>query len=145
MEYNDEKLLNLDEYAVMAKAYSTALKSKGYVFLQIDTLACDILVSDTFELFCNIQTSLNLLGKPFSKMAELNLRQLNSFQSFYPSCELSYKIQKRDKAAFYRYLSLESELLSHLLTLSKQSPFSNQLFNFIKERLYLTSVIFKNA
>ncbi len=147
MEYNDEKLLSIDEYEIMAKAYSAHLKDKGFIFVQVDGRENEQLICDTYELFCRIKSSLLFLGNFLNtgKLYTLNERQIKTFQIMYPSCEqnISYKIRGDKTKCFLNLQSLESKLLSNLLSLSEQSPFSNQILRIIEQRLYLTSEIYK--
>ena len=147
MEYNDEKLLSVQDYEIMAKAYSNHLKSKGFVFVQVDATENELLISEVFELMSKIKSCLRFLGNFLGtgRLYSLNELQMKTFQIIYPSCDqtLSYKIRGDKTKCFLNLQSLESELISKLLTLSEQSPFSNQLLWLIKERLYLSSEIYK--
>ena len=147
MEYNDEKLLSIDEYEVMAKAYSAHLKDKGFIFVQVDGREHDELVAETFELFSKLKSSLLFLGNFLGtgRMYSLTDRQIKLFQTMYPECSTveTYKIRGDKTKCFLNMLSLENALLLKLITLSENSPFFKQLDTMVQERLYVSSEIYK--
>lgn len=147
MEYNDERLLNTQEYELMAKAYASHLKESGFMFVQIDLNEDEALVASTCELFSQIKSSLKFLNNFLGtgKLLSLTERQIRSFEVLYPSVNQSnsYRIRGDKTKCFLNLQALESRLISALLTLSQGSPFSNQILWLIKERLYLTSEIYK--
>ena len=149
MEYNDEKLLSTQEYEVMAKAYSSALKRSGFVFVRLDESACDALVSEIFDILNKINSSLRTLGSysELNKLLSLTEKQTLALQVLYPECSQENPLQVRGNKnlIFLNFLSLESELILKLLSLCEQSPFSSQLNKIITERLYLTKEIFKQT
>ncbi len=147
MEYNDEKLLSIDEYEVMAKAYSQHLRDKGFIFIQVDSEENNELICEVNELFSQIKSSLFYLGNFLGtgRLYSLTDRQIRLFQTIYPDCTQtnSYKIRGDKTKCFLNLMSLESTLISKLLTLSENSPFFKQLDTMIRERLYVTSEIYK--
>lgn len=149
MEYNDEKLLSLEEYEIMAKEYSKSLKSGGFVFVKVDESACDILVSEIFDLLNKISSSLRVLGNfsELNKLLALTEKQCSTLQVLYPECsqEKPLLVRGNKNLIFLNFLSLESELILKLLSLCEQSPFSSQLNSLARERLYLTKEIFKQT
>lgn len=147
MRYEDDRLLSLDEYAVMAKAYSDGLKKQGFMFIQVDARENDELVNEIFEIFTQIASLLKYLNGFLGtdRLLKLTQKQLSAYQVMYPSCELSisYRIRGDKTRCFLHLLSLESKLLGRLLILIERSPFSNHLSSFVKERLYLCGEIYK--
>ena len=147
MEYDDEKLLSLEEYEVMAKEYSKSLKKSGFVFIKVDENLCEELVSEIFELYQKIYASLLFLGKfsNLDKLANLTSEQMSTLKILYPECSQTPSIQVRGNKnlIFLNFLSLESDLNLKLLSLCEQSPFSSQLKPLILSRLACTKEIFK--
>ena len=147
MEYDDEKLLSLDDYEVMAREYSKALKKSGFVFVKVDDCACEQLVSEIFDILAKIEASLSYLGKfsNLDKLARLTREQVATLKILYPECSQhpSFNVRGNKNLIFLNFLSLESELILKLLSLCEQSPFSSQLNPLILSRLNTTKEIFK--
>ncbi len=147
MEYNDEKLMSMEGYATMAKAYSQSLKDRGFIFIQFDGNENEVLINEVATLFCKIKSSLLYLSGflDTGRLYELTQRQINAFLSLYPSISdlPTYPISGDKTRCFLNMLSLESLLISKLITLGDQSPFSNQISKLVHQRLYLTSEIYK--
>lgn len=145
MEYNDEKLLSISEYETMAKAYSQKLKENGFVFVEIDARNNDALICECFDLFLKLRSSLFFLGNFLGtgRLYSLNERQIKTFRTLYPDCEMRrFKIRGDKIKCFLNTLSLEFCLISKLNLLAKQSPLSSQLERMINERLLLSSEIY---
>ena len=147
MNYNDEKLLSIDEYEVMAKAYSAHLRDKGFIFIQVDSEENNELIAEVNELFAQIKSSLFFLGNFLGtgRLYTLTDRQIKLFQTIYPDCTQanSYKIRGDKTKCFLNMIALESTLISKLLTLSENSPFFKQIDTMIRERLYVCGEIYK--
>ena len=85
MKYDDEKLLSIEEYEVMAKAYSQALKDKGFIFVQIDGRDNEEIIAETFNLLIKIKSLLFHLGNFLNTghLYSLNERHIKIFQTMY--------------------------------------------------------------
>ena len=147
MEYNDEKLLSISEYEIMAKAYSQKLKEKGFFFVQIDGRENNELIAECYKLLLKLKSSLFFLGNFLGtgRMYALNERHIKLFQTLFPECDNveRYKIRGDKTKCFLNMLSLESQLLIKLVDLSQNSPFSSQIDRMLNERLRLSSEIYK--
>ena len=145
MLYNDEKLLTIEEYEVMAKAYNQSLKDRGFIFVQIDGRDNEDLAIEIFEIFSKIKSLLFHLGNFLNtgRMFSLNERHIKTFLTLYPSLTTSsHKVRGDKTTCFLAFLGLESSLLSKLMLLSEQSPFSSQIDRIINQRLTLMSQLF---
>ena len=147
MEYNDEKLLSVQEYAAMAQEYATALKKRGFVFVQIDELIDKSLVDDVFDCLGKLRSCLLFLGGFLGtgKLFQANERHVESLKILLDcDAELpSHRIRGDKTKCFLGLLSLESKLISLLLNLSKDCPFGKQIDRIIQERLSICHEIFK--
>ncbi len=152
MEYNDEKLLGVDEYAVMAQEYMAALKRRGFVFVQLDDVASDMVVDatltdDIFDCLGKIRSCLLFLGGFLGtgKLFQAGERHIESLKILL-DCDAqlpSHRIRGDKTKCFLGLLSLESKLISLLLNLSKDCPFAKQIERIIYERLSICHEIFK--
>ncbi len=147
MEYNDEKLLSTKEYEVMAQEYSKALKKRGFIFVQIDEMIDKVLVDDIFETLGKIRSCLLFLGGFLGtgKLFQANERHMESLKILL-DCEYdspSHRIRGDKTKCFLNFLSLESKLISLLLQLAKDCPFTKQIERIINERLTICHEIFK--
>ena len=144
MDYFDEKLLTTEQYEQIAKAYSKAMKQKGYMIIQVDNEKNRELIIQTFEILAKIRSCLFRLGGFLntSKMFSLNERQIKKMSIIF-DCELpSYNITTGDKTkTFLMYLSFESLLIKNLIELKDQSSFENDINRIINDRLILLNQI----
>ena len=147
MEYNDEKLLSPDEYSVMAEAYSAALKKRGFVFVQVDALIDQKLIEEIFDCIGKIRSCLLFLGGFLGtgKLFQANERHTESLMLLFDIAfeSPSHQIRGDKTKCFLGLLSLESKLISLLIELSKDCPFSKQIERIIKERLSISEEIYK--
>lgn len=146
MEYNDEKLLNIEEYEIMAKAYNSALKSKGFMIIQIDNEKNKQLIYETFEVLSKIRCCLFKLGGFLntSTIYSLTDRQIKKLQIIfdYDNPITQHKIFLNKTQCFLEYIGLESLLIKNLIELSEQSSFDNELKRIINDRLILINKLF---
>ena len=61
MEYNDEKILSDEDYAVIAEKYTAELKKRGYVFVHVGENG-EKLVDEIFEVLGRLRSLLLFLG-----------------------------------------------------------------------------------
>lgn len=148
MNYNDEMLLNINEYELMAKAYANALKQKGFIIVQVNNEKNQELILQTLELLANIKVCLFRLGGFLNtgKMYSLTERQIKKlsliFDSSLPINSIRPNIDKTK--CFLMFISLESQLIKNLIELKEQSSFESDLTRIINDRLILLSQITKN-
>lgn len=146
MEYNDEKLLSVSEYETMAKAYSKNLRDKGFIFVQVDSEQNEAMLHEIFVNFLQLKSSLFFLGGFLNtgKLYSLNERHFKIFQTLYPEVRTTetFRVRGDKTKCFLNMISLESKLISSLLSLTDQSPYHDQLERMIYERLATTQSIF---
>jgi len=145
MEYNDEQLLNINDYEIMAKAYANELKKRGFMVVQIDSEQSHMLANTIFEKMLQIKSKLFLLGGFLNtgKFYSLNDRQIKKFSLLF---DLNFDIQNKnlshDKTkVFLSFLSDELEVVKHLIELSEKSNYENEIKKIIEARLTLLSQI----
>lgn len=145
MEYNDEQILRVEDYEQMAKAYANALKSKGFLIVQIDEKANKELIEEIFEQFYAVKSLLFSLGGFLNtgNFYSLNDRQMKKFSILF-DCDKNLKAIKApyDKTkALLSFLSIECLLIKNLIKLADQTQFELQLKDIINARLSLLSQI----
>ncbi len=145
MEYNDEQICSIDDYENIAKAYTAALKSRGFMIIQVDNEASRQLLSEIFELMVTIKNSLFMLGGFLntSKFYSLNERQLKKLALLYDFQIPTLQNQApRDKTKCLLYfLSNECKLINSLVKLLGQTNYENKINDIISSRLSLLSQI----
>lgn len=145
MEYNDEQLLDIAGFENMAKAYSAALKNRGFMIVQIDNdNYLETLTSVLEELYI-IKNNLFMLGGFLntSKFYSLNERQTKKLLVLFDKQLEQIKFTApRDKTkCFLSFLSHECKLISLLLRLSQETNYEVQIKEIIEARLSLLSQI----
>lgn len=145
MNYNDEGLLSIEQYEVMAKAYADALKKRGLKIVNIDDEIDERDVDEIFDKISNIKSLLFTLGGFLntSTFYSLNERQLKKLLIIFDKDTIpSLHVKTRDKTkCFLSFLSCEFALTSKLLTLSEKTNFESEIKGMIHQRLTLLSQI----
>ncbi len=141
--YNDEQILSVNEYENIAKAYSNALKSKGFIIVQVDNEKNDVLIKEIFENLYFIKTLLFNLGgfMGTSKFYSLNERQIKKL-AIILDFEENVEIKKspRDKTkCLLEFLSTECLLIKNLIELADKTSYESQIKDIINSRLNLLS------
>ncbi len=143
--YNDEQLLSVTDYENLAKAYSSALKNKGFMIVQVDSEANKILLNEIFENLYSIKTYLFNLGGFLGtgKFYSLNERQLKKLSILFDYERAEFKTNPpRDKTkCLLKFLSSECRLIKNLISLSERTSFETQIQDIISARLTLLSQI----
>lgn len=145
MEYNDNPILNINEYEIMAKAYASELKKRGFMIVQIDSDESKQLIEKAFELMLTIKSQLFALGGFLntSNFYSLNERQIKKlsllFDYPYPA---NKSVGKYDKTKmFLSFLSNEFLLIKTLFELSTKTNYESEITKMINSRLTLLSQI----
>ncbi len=145
MNYNDEQLLNISDYEIMAKAYSSALKSRGFMIVQIDNDEYKSLLREIFEQLYNIRSLLFTLGGFLntSKFYSLNERQIKKLALMFDFEEkpVPFKTPRDKTKCLLSFLSTECSLIKNLIELADKTNFENQIKDIIRSRLNLLSEI----
>lgn len=146
MEYNDEQILNNNEYELLAKAYSDFLLTKGFKIIKIDNEKNAQLINDILLDLSKIKYCLFRMGGFLgtSKLYSLTDRQIKKltiiFDNELPLNKYNFSLDKMNY--FLEYIGLESNLIKNLIILSEQSSFENELKQIIFSRLSYLQEIF---
>lgn len=140
MKYNDEQILDVDSYAVIAKAYSDAMKKKGYKIIQVDTVKNSLLLEEIFETMLKIKSCLFFLGGFLNtqRMYSLNDRQLKKLAILFDQSTPSpnrFEFKKDKTKCFLEFVGLESGLIKNLIALAEQSSLDQEIYYIIDDRL----------
>ena len=148
MNFDDEKLLNIEGYEAMAQAYSSFLKEKGFIIVKVDDKDIKELVDKTMDLLSKIKVCLFRLGGRFntSKLYSLTDRQTKKLGIMFDkkSTSISHFNFEDKTKCFFRYLSLEFELTKNLIALKEQSNFEQEILRILNDRLSLLHLIFSD-
>lgn len=146
MNYNDEQLLNISEYETMAKAYTDALKQKGFMIIQVDNEKNRQLINETFDCLSKIKSCLFKMGGFLNttRMYSLTDRQIKKLRIIFDHNEplIHCTIMADKTSCFLEFVGLESLLIKNLITLSQQSSFEYEINNIINARLLTMQQIF---
>ncbi len=146
MEYNDEPILNLEDYELMAKAYNSALKNKGFIFVQLDSEETMALIDETFNFLAELKNCLFIMGGFLntSSIYSLNERQIKKLEIIfdYNKPLKSFKLKYDKTFCFLKFLGLESRIIKNLLTLCEKTNYENELKKIIEDRLITFSNVF---
>ena len=82
MEYNDEPILSLQDYELMAREYASALHKRGFIFVQVDDAQTNAMAEEAFQVLAEIKACLFNLGGFLntSTMYSLNERHIKKLR-----------------------------------------------------------------
>lgn len=147
MEYNDEQILNSSAYELMARAYASAMKEKGFMFVQVDNEKNRELIEDTFASLGKIKSCLFFLGGFLGtgRFYSLNERQIKKLEVIFDKeiAHNQYSFKQDKTSAFLEFIGSEAHLIKNLIALSSQSSFEHDILKIINDRLTLFSETFK--
>ena len=139
MEYNDEQILSVEDYEVMAKAYASTMKSKGFIFVQVDSSEVKALIEETFDYLAEIKNCLFIMGGFLNTASfySLNERQIKKLRIIfdYSSPLQTFKLKHDKTLCFLRFLGLEAKLLKNLLSLAEKTNYETDLKKIVDDRL----------
>lgn len=139
MQYNDEQLLNINDYENMAKAYAAALKQRGFMIVQMEDSYVDGLSREVMENLYKIKSCLFSLGGFLNTSAfySLNERQIKKLSLlFEQNVEPTGYRPPRDKTkCLLCFLSEECLLIKNLIKLAENSNYETQIKDIINSRL----------
>ena len=121
-KYDDEKLL--ENYEMMARAYSKSLKNKGFVFVRLEEEEFSLLVDEIMVIFCKILASLERLKNSMycDELKDLTKMNISSFkEKFHTSCCHNFKSVQSPSDCFLTLVALENMLTLKLMILSVKS------------------------
>ena len=139
MQYNDEQILSVEDYEVMAKAYASTMKSKGFIFIQVDSSVVKALIEETFDFLAEIKTCLFIMGGFLNTASfySLNERQIKKLRIIfdYSSPLQTFKLKHDKTLCFLRFLGLEAKVLKNLLSLAEKTNYETELKKMVDDRL----------
>ena len=139
MEYNDEQILSVEDYEVMAKAYASTMKGKGFIFIQVDSSVVKALIEETFDFLAEIKTCLFIMGGFLNTASfySLNERQIKKLRIIfdYSSPLQTFKLKHDKTLCFLRFLGLEAKVLKNLLSLAEKTNYETELKKMVDDRL----------
>ena len=145
MEYNDEKILSINDYEIMAKAYANELKKRGFMVVQVDAEKNQELVEKVLLQMGIIKSHLFMLGGFLntSQFYSLNDRQIKKMSLLFDAnpTPASLTLPHDKTKCFLSFLSFEFELIKNLMELTDKSNYENQLKQLINARLAVMSQI----
>lgn len=139
MEYNDEPILTINEYENMAKAYSDALKERGFIFVRVDHEMNEQMLQEMFDLFFKINRCLFVLGGFLNTASLYSLtdRQIKKLRMLFDYNEVmpNYQIKPDKTSCFLKYIALEFRLLKCLRNFDGHTNYDAQIDKIISDRL----------
>lgn len=139
MQYNDEKLLNIEDYEIMAKAYASSLKKQGFMIVQMEDSYIDGLVKEIMKNLYRIKSYLFALGGFLntSSFYSLNERQIKKLSLLFDQdLESTNFHASRDKTkTFLSFLAEEFLLIKNLNKLAQNCNYESQINDIINARL----------
>ena len=139
MEYIDDKILNIDDYEEMAKAYASALKQKGFRIVHVDDLEVKEELEGVFNHLFKIKSCLFALGgflntSSFYSLNERQIKRIAILFDYQPQNKINHPCRDKTKCLL-TFLSEEFLLIKKLIKLSEISNFDKQLKEIINARL----------
>lgn len=145
MNYNDENVLSVEEYELIAKAYADALKEKGLKIIHINNELAPNIIEEIFNKLTEIKSLLFALGGFLntSSFYSLNERHLKKLSIIFDKENIKFKPTKiRDKTRnFLSFLSCELSFIKLLLEIAEKTNYENELKLIANDRLTLLSQI----
>lgn len=139
MKYNDEQILSVEDYEVMAKAYASTMKSKGFIFVQVDSSEVKALIEETFDYLAEIKNCLFIMGGFLNTASfySLNERQIKKLRIIFDYSRplQTFKLKHDKTLCFLRFLGLEAKLLKNLLSLAEKTNYETDLKKIVDDRL----------
>lgn len=145
MEYNDELIPTPENYEKMAKAYSNALKEKGFVFIRLSNEDFCFLIDEIFDILFKLRSSYRYL-KGFmgsDKFLELNEEQIEELRDIFSySKNRAFQIRTNKTKCFLNTVSLETRLILKLNELAQKSEYFEKLSSIASKRLLLSTELY---
>lgn len=138
--YNDDCLAGPEEFERMAKAYSNALKDKGFLFVSLNNENFDFLIDEVFDILFKLQSSYHFLNGFLGsdKFLELTKQQIEILRKeFNYEKNRAFKLRTNNTKCFLNNISLESKLLLKLGELAKKSGKFEEISSLCEKRILL--------
>lgn len=140
MEYNDNLSPTLEEYENMAKAYSSALQQKGFIFVKLADEDYSFLLDEIFEILFKLRASYRYLGTflDSNRFLELTNTQIEDLRNIFKySKNRGFQVRLNKTKCFLNSISLEAKLLYKLNELAQKSEEYASISKIANDRLLL--------
>ncbi len=145
MEYEDFAFLSPNEYEQLAKAYSNALKEKGFIFVRLDEEGVSNLVDETFDLMFKLRSTYRSLGTFMGsdKFYALNEEQIETMRKMFSYKQnRGFRLSPNKTKAFINAISLENRLVMKLFLLAQKSEEYERLVSLCFQRMRMSSDLY---
>ena len=148
MEYNDFACPTPDEYEVLAKAYTNALKQKGFIFVRLDSEGVNVLVDEVFDLLFKLRSTYSALGSFLgaNNFYRLNEEQIDIMRTMFDyKHNRSFKMNWNKTKCFVNSISLENRLIMKMLLLAQKSDEYEKLLGLCFQRMRMSTDLYEVA
>lgn len=141
MEYNDNIFPTLEDYEKMAKAYSSALQQKGFVFVKLTEEDYSFLLDEIFEIYFKLRASYRFLNGflDSNRFLDLTNSQIEELRDMFKYTKnRGFQVRVNRTKCFLNSISLESKLLYKLNELAQKSEQYDAISKLANDRLMLS-------
>lgn len=138
--YEDNSFPSLDSYEKMAKAYSDALKDKGFLFIPLNQENFDFLIEEIFDILFKLRSSYRFLNGFLGsdKFLDLTEQQIEVLRKeFNYEKNRAFRLRTNNTKCLLNNISLECKLLLKLNELAQQCGKLELLSSLSEKRLLL--------
>lgn len=141
MVFDDNLSPTPEEFEKMAKAYSSTLKDKGFVFVNLLNEDYSLLLDEIFEILFKLRSSYRFLNgflgsDKFLDLTENQIDQLRSLFNY--TKNRGVRVKANSTKCLINTISLENILTLKLFELAKKTELLPQIVKMIKDRLTLS-------
>lgn len=131
--YDDEMLP--EDFQQIAKAYSQALKKRGFVFVHLDQEECLFLIDEVLICLAKMKSCLNNLVHIQSTLLKNKLSEIESFccSCFENKKPHNFNCVENENNSFFALVSLENLLISKFLKLCDKKFYANVFKSFVED------------
>lgn len=144
MQYDDEAVSSVEQIEEMAKAYSGALKEKGFVFVGLEEEGKMLLLKEVFDILFKLRASYRYLGNFLSSMKMLSLteKHIDELRGVFNfEKNRGHLVATNRTKCFLNSVALENLLSVKLLLLSQKTTEGDKIVSMLIER---QSLCFEN-
>lgn len=137
MVYNDEQVADLSQIEDMAKAYNSAMKEKGFVFVNLDELGKNLLAKEVLEILFKLRASYRAMKGFLSSniMYDQTCEHIEKIRTlFLIEDNKGFVITCNTTKCFLNAISLEQQLCTKLLLLAQKCTDGEMLISLLFER-----------
>lgn len=146
MEYDDFVCPTPDEYETLARAYTSSLKEKGFVFVRLDSEGTGVLVDEVFDLMFKLRATYRALSSFMGadRFYELNEEQIEVMRKMFSYKQnRGFKMNWNKTKCFVNAISLENRLLIKLFLLAQKSDEYEELVGLCFQRLRMAADLYE--